>query len=91
MTIMMKAYGAVLTGRPFGSQVYDQIKNTLSSEIPIINFEGVLSLGSSFGEEFLVPLANRYDSRMRIETANNPVKDSINLIAHDFNLKVEYL
>lgn len=91
MTIMMKAFGAVLTGRPFGSQVYEQIKNTLTDEIPIINFEGVLSLGSSFGEEFLVPIANRYNNQLRVETANNPVKDSIHLIAHDFKLKVQHL
>ena len=90
--LSMKKYGSVLTGRPCGAQMFAEI----SEEIGAIDgrieldFSGVVSLGSSFGEEVIVPLARRQGDAIVVRAAIAPVKACIDMIAADFGLKVQF-
>ena len=45
---------------------------------------------SVFGEEVVVPLAKRQNNKMKIYSASEPVKRSLDLIASDFNLELQF-
>lgn len=89
--ISLAKFGAVLTGRPFGATTFDQLKNELGDEEVELDFTGVSSLGSSFGEEVIVPIAKRQGNSIAIRSANAPVKNCIDLIASDFNIKIDFI
>lgn len=90
MIIALRRFGAVLTGRPFGAQAYSELEKEFGTKRVQLDFSGVSSLGSSFGEEVIVPFAKRQDNSMTVLAANAPVRDCINLIATDFGLKIEF-
>ncbi len=90
-TIELKKYGTILTGRPFGVQAFAELKNTLNQDAVQLDFSGVLSLGSSFGEEVIVPIAKNQNNTIIIKGAISPVKDCVMLIAFDFNIKVDFI
>ena len=89
--IELKKYGTVLTGRPFGVQAFAELKGMLDKDAIQLDFSGVLSLGSSFGEEVIVPIAKNQNNEIKIKGANSPVKDCVLLIASDFNIKVDFI
>lgn len=89
--IELKKYGTVLTGRPFGVQTFAEINQTAHENAVRLDFSGVLSLGSSFGEEVIVPLAKKQGNKMTVVSTIAPVKDCIELIATDFNLEIEFI
>lgn len=89
--IELKSYGSVLTGRPWGAQAYADIKESIGEEIIQLDFSGVFSLGSSFGEEFVVPIAKRQNNEIQIKGANAPVRNCLALIATDFNIKISFI
>lgn len=59
-----KRFGSVLTGRPFGVQTYADIKKEIEGSAFILDFTGVTSMGSSFGEEVIVPIAKNQDNKI---------------------------
>lgn len=90
-SLSLKRFGTVLTGRPFGSQTFAELQKEIGQQQVELDFSGVSSLGSSFGEEVIVPIAKKQGDSIVIRSANAPVKDCIDLIAGDFNLRVTYL
>ena len=89
--IMLKNFGVILTGRPYGVQIYSEIKKQYEDVAEVeFDFAGVASLGSSFGEEVIVPFAKKQGNRITIHSANAPVRSCLQLIAKDFSLTVEF-
>lgn len=89
--IMLKDFGVILTGRPYGVQIYSELEKKYGNEKPVeFDFTGVASLGSSFGEEVIVPFAKRQNNKITVKAANSPVRSCIQLIAKDFNLSVDF-
>lgn len=89
--IMLKNFGVILTGRPYGVQIYSELQKEFSIESEVeFDFSGVASLGSSFGEEVIVPFAKRQGDKVTVRSANSPVRSCLQLIAQDFNLKIDF-
>ena len=89
--IMLNKFGLILTGRPYGVQIYAELEKEYGNT-PMVEFDftGVASLGSSFGEEVLVPFAKKQGNNLIVKSASNPVRSCIQLIASDFSLSVEF-
>lgn len=89
-TIKLSEYGAILTGREFGSDVMKKLKSILRSPV-ILDFEGVESMGSSFGDEVVPPIAHSQNNLVSVINANNEVKSTLNDIAFDANIEIKFL
>ncbi len=87
MIINLKKYGAVLTGREFGADVMNKLKQELKFPVTL-DFEGVESLGSSFGDEVVPVIANEQGKTIKIVNANNDVKGTLKDIAFDSKITI---
>ena len=89
--IMLKNFGIILTGRPYGVQIYSELQKEYANAAEVeFDLSGVASLGSSFGEEVIVPFAKKQGNKITIKSANAPVRSCIQLIAKDFSLDVVF-
>ena len=88
MTIFnIKKYGLVLTGREFGKNITAVIVK--ESKAPFtLDFSGVISLGSSFGDELLPALAKLQVGPLIIINANQVVQTCISKIKEDSKIEV---
>lgn len=86
--IKLSEYGAVLTGREFGSDVMIKLLENL--KLPVaLDFEGVEALGSSFGDEVVPVIAGKQGNIVKILHANNEVIATLKDIALDAKIKLE--
>jgi hypothetical protein len=88
-TIKLKQYGAVLTGREFGAEVWSQISKGLS-EIHSLDFSGVESMGSSFGDEVIPKLAKHQGNSVVAINVNEDLRGVIEDVASDAGIQVEF-
>lgn len=88
--IKMNEFGLTLTGRPYGKDCYEKISRRGLIAPYILNFKGVISLGSSFGEEVIVPLSKIDSSELFISSANPAIKNCLEKIKTDFDLKLSF-
>ena len=77
MTIYLKKFGTLLFSRESGREAFIAVQTQLADitdeEIIEIDFEGVVTFSSSWGDEFLTPLVKKYGNRIfLINTKNNP-------------------
>lgn len=76
MTIFLKKFGTTLNGRQFGKESLAAFESSLrdirDDEKVIVDFEGVVTLAPSWGDEFLGPLFNRFGERLVLENTENP-------------------
>lgn len=85
--ISLSQYGTVLTGREFGADVMKNLNEGL--KLPVtLDFSGVESLGSSFGDEVVPIIAEKQGNVIKILNANNEVKATLKDIAFDSNIKI---
>lgn len=90
-TILLHKYGLILTGRGFGKQVSEELQKQIPHGDVELDFGKVISLGSSFGEEVVVPFAKRQNNFIVVKSANSVVKRCLELIAKDFSLQIDFL
>lgn len=88
--IKMNKFGISLTGRPFGKDCFEKINREGISHPIYLNFSGVITLGSSFGEEILVPISQNGKNEIFALNANSAVKDCIQKIVEDFSIKISF-
>ena len=74
--IKLNTHGTVLTGREYGKSVLKMLLEKYPSPVEL-DFEGVFSMGSSFGDEVVVPLAKRQGDEMVVLNASKTVKACI--------------
>ncbi len=86
--INLSQYGAVLTGREFGVNVMENLNGNLKLPV-VLDFSGVESLGSSFGDEVVPIIAGKQGNTLKIINANNEVRATLKDIAFDSNIKLE--
>lgn len=86
--IKLSEYGAVLTGREFGSDVMESLLKDLKFPVAI-DFEGVESLGSSFGDEIIPVIASKQGNKVKILNANHEVVATLKDIEFDAKIKLE--
>ena len=84
----MKQFGITLTDRADGKKAWKQISE--SSVPEMLDFQGVMALGSSFGDEVLPNVAKYHQGIIRIVNANKAIQSCISKIEEDFKFIVKY-
>ena len=89
-TVEMTQFGSTLTDRTDGKKVYNFIMNKYS--LPVrLDFTNVVSLGSSFGDEVILPLAEKQNRKISILKANNIIKNSIRRIVEERSIEISFI
>jgi hypothetical protein len=92
MIIKLKKFGTTLISRQMGKEAFAAFQSTLQSigpeESVEIDFEGVLTFSPSWGDEFLVPFAKKFDGRFFLIAADNlSVKATLEILEKTSGLK----
>ena len=85
MIIQVKKFGATLVSRPSGREAwlaFQPVLNEISADEDIIvDFADVAVLTPSWADEFLTPLYNRFDGRVKLLNIDNPsVKATLDIL-----------
>lgn len=84
---LIKKHGSVLTGRDYGIKVMKEIRPILVEKMAL-DFSGVSSLGSSFGDEVVTPIAKYNGGSVEIYNANSAVKTALKDVEEDGEIKI---
>lgn len=87
MIIDMSKYGTILTGRDFGKQAMSELKPLLEHPVKL-DFSGVTSLGSSFGDEVVPVIAQKQNNQLTVIGPNNAVWDCLLQIAEEYKITI---
>ena len=85
MVIQLKKFGTILVSRPSGKEAWLAFQPVLG-EIPadeemVIDFNKVAVLTPSWADEFLTPLFNRFNGKVKLLNVENPsVKASLAIL-----------
>lgn len=75
MRIALKKFGTTLTSRQAGSEASKALQPSLRDVAPDerleVDFDGVLTLSPSWGDEFLTPLFTRFGDRLALLPSDN--------------------
>ena len=85
--IKLDPFGTVLTGREFGQDVFRELQTKIKYPC-VLDFMHIGALGSSFGEELLIPIAGKQQGILNIKNANPIVMMCLKDIAEEFELKI---
>ena len=85
MRIFIKKFGTTLVSRSAGKEgllAYQPVLKTLKKHETLeIDFEGVMALGPSWGDEFLTPLFAKFGNRIKLfNTENSSVQATLELL-----------
>ena len=76
MTIYLKKFGDLLSGRMLGKESFSafspSLKDIKDDEIIEVDFEGVDVFSPSWGDEFLGSLLDKYGNRVVLKNTENP-------------------
>ncbi len=86
--IKLNKYGSVLTGREFGTDVSIEILKEAKPPVSV-DFQGVESMGSSFGDEVIPPLASKQGGIIMVKNANDTIWASLRDIAKDAGIEIK--
>ncbi len=87
MIIDLKKYGPILTGRPFGQKVMKELEPGLEYPV-VLDFEGILSMGSSFGDEVVPVIAKRQSGKIEAMKANRVIWACLDRLAEDHGIEI---
>ena len=74
MKIQLDKFGTTLVSRPSGKEAWLAFQPTINNvheEDIVVDFEGVVVLTPSWADEFLTPLYNRFNNRVKLINTNN--------------------
>lgn len=76
MIIKLNKFGTTLTSRQDGKEAYNAFLSTLqsvsSNEEIQIDFDGVVTFTPSWADEFITPILDAYDRRVKLLHTDNP-------------------
>ncbi len=85
--VAMKEFGKTLTDRADGKMTVAAILKKYS--LPIrLDFTGVIALGSSFGDEVVLKIAEKQGGYLHIAGANGIIKNSLLRIVEDTSIEL---
>ena len=88
--VKMVKFGRTLTDREYGKSIATSLLK--EGVFPIaLDFSGVISLGSSCGDEILNAVATRQNREIEISHANQPVRSCLEKVAVDSKVKLKFL
>ena len=88
--IEMKEFGVILTGREYGVNVANKIFST-KKEPYVLDFSGVVSMGSSFGDEIFKKLQFTNGNSIEVRNANKVVQQALLQVASDLKLNLNFV
>lgn len=88
--LKMQQFGKILTDREYGQRMAQKVLQQETFPL-MLDFDGVISLGSSFGDEVVLAVAQKQGLQVEIKNASAAVRDCLELIAADFKIKIKYL
>jgi len=85
MTIQLKKFGTTLVSRPSGKEAWLAFQPTLNQSAPmgeiIVDFDGVIVLTPSWADEFLTPLKEKFEDKVKLHNIDNPsVKATLSIL-----------
>jgi len=85
MTIYLKKFGNLLSGRMFGKEAFSaflpSLKDVKDNEKIEVDFEGVDIFSPSWGDELLSSLLKRFGDRVVLKSTENPsVKTTLDFL-----------
>jgi len=86
----LKEFGSVLTGREYGKMVYGNLAPKIKPPVGL-DFEGVEVMGSSFGDEIIIPIARDQGNKISVKNANPVIISCIMDISEENRISVEVL
>jgi hypothetical protein len=89
-TVKMTQFGSTLTDRADGKKTSISIMDKYSQPVSL-DFADVVSLGSSFGDEVILPLAEKQNRKIIVLNANNIIKNSIRRIVEDRLIEISFV
>lgn len=93
MLIELKKFGNLLTSRQIGKEALAAIASQLPSENTekiIVDFLDVTTFSPSWGDEFLSPLQQKYQTNLFLKNTSNPsVKATIEILEETNNVKFQ--
>ncbi len=91
MTILkLDCFGSTLTGREFGKSSYQEILKKQLKLPVVLDFSGISSLGSSFADEVIFPLAHAQGNQITILNANDVVRSCLRDVSDETGMKIVY-
>lgn len=87
-TVNLVRYGAVLTGREFGKDVFLSLKREFKLPL-VLDFTGVETMGSSFGDEVVPAIAHEQGNTIKVVNANDDIKATLRDIEFDSKIIIE--
>jgi hypothetical protein len=88
-TILMQQFGTTLTDRADGKKAFEGILRT--STFPVaLDFGGVVALGSSFGDEVILKVAERQGNELTVAHANHVIQNAIRRSVEDTPVTVSF-
>jgi anti-anti-sigma regulatory factor len=88
--VALSAFGRTLTDREFGKSVAARILTENSAPIAL-DFSGVITLGSSCGDEIVNAVADRQNREIEIFGANPAIVVCLEKVAEDLGVKLRFL
>lgn len=86
-TVPMNQFGFTLTDRADGKKAFQEIYDKYLLPVTL-DFQGVVSLGSSFGEEVILKIAPLQDLKITIANTNSVMKNSVRRIVEETEIEV---
>jgi len=95
MTIYLKKFGTLLSGRMLGKEAFSafspSLKDVKNSEKIEVDFEGVDVFSPSWGDEFLGSLLEKFGDRVILKNTKNPsVKTTLEFLEKINKVKFLY-
>ncbi len=87
--VKLNLFGSTLTDRADGKKALAAILGQTSPPIAL-DFAGVVSLGSSFGDEIIPPLAEGQENTISILNANSVIRNCIRRIIEETTITVSF-
>jgi len=88
-TISMRQFGTTLTDRADGKKAFEEILRTTTFPVAL-DFSSVVSLGSSFGDEVILAVAERQGNTLAVAHANNVIKNAIRRSIEDTPIALSF-
>ena len=88
-TIPMRQFGSTLTDRADGKKAFQEILRRTVFPVSL-DFNGVVSLGSSFGDEVILAVAERQGNTITVLHANKVIQNAIRRSVEDSPVTVSF-
>jgi len=88
-TVKMNKFGQTLTDRADGKKAADEILRKFTLPVQL-DFEGVVAMGSSFGDEVVLSIAAKQGDTIDVLNANRVIRNSLMRIIENTAVAISF-